>query len=412
MRRINRQHLPEQVIYLVIWLIVFLVPIVGDYYNAATSTKVTFNWSFVRVAWLMMLPFFLLFVANNYLLVPYLLFRKKYVAYASSLLVIIVLLFGIYPHLARPPYDNRFNQQNRPPMEQRMPEEHSFTKHPAMQEPFLQGEDSASSMQHPSERNDRADKGRGPRDRMERRAPNDFDLHAPFPLPGPALVRMAMAVLLVGFNIAIKLMFKSLRDEQTLKELEHKRLQSELEYLKYQINPHFFMNTLNNIHALVDIDATKAKKALVELSKLMRYVLYETSNKTILLSREIQFLDNYIELMKLRYINKVGIEVSLPHEVPEVQIPPLLFISFIENAFKHGVSYRKDSFIHISMELDGDKLLFRCSNSNRRKEGGQYHGIGLENIRKRLRLLFGNDYTLSIDETDDCFSVLLIIPLL
>lgn len=77
-------------------------------------------------------------------------------------------------------------------------------------------------------------------------------------------------------------MFKSLRDEQTLKELEHKRLQSELEYLKYQINPHFFMNTLNNIHALVDIDATKAKKALVELSKLMRYVLYETSNKTIL----------------------------------------------------------------------------------------------------------------------------------
>ena len=96
---------------------------------------------------------------------------------------------------------------------------------------------------------------------------------------------------------------------------------------------------------------------MVELSKLMRYVLYETSNKTILLSREIQFLDNYIELMKLRYINKVGIEVSLPHEVPEVHIPPLLFISFIENAFKHGVSYRKDSFIHISMELDGDKLL-------------------------------------------------------
>lgn len=408
MRRINRQHLPEQVIYLVIWLIVFLVPIVGDYYNAATSTKVTFNGSFVRVAWLMMLPFLLLFVANNYLLVPYLLFRKKYVAYVSSLLVIIVLLFGIYPHLAHPPYGNRFKQQNRPPMEQRMPEEHSFTKHPAMQEPPPQWEDSASSTQHPSEKNDPAGKGRELCDRIERRVPDDFDLHAPFPLPGPMLICMPMAVLLVGFNIAIKLMFKSLRDEQTLKELEHKRLQSELEYLKYQINPHFFMNTLNNIHALVDIDATKAKKALVELSKLMRYVLYETSNKTILLSREIQFLDNYIELMK----HKVGIEVSLPHEVPEVQIPPLLFISFIENAFKHGVSYRKDSFIHISMELDGDRLLFRCSNSNRRKEGGQYHGIGLENIRKRLRLLFGNDYTLSIDETDDCFSVLLIIPLL
>lgn len=172
------------------------------------------------------------------------------------------------------------------------------------------------------------------------------------------------------------------------------------------------MNTLNNIHALVDIDAAKAKKALVELSKLMRYVLYETSNKTILLTREIQFLDNYIELMKLRYIDKVDIDVVFPAAVPEVQIPPLLFISFIENAFKHGVSYRKDSLIRISMELDGDKLIFRCSNSNRRKEDEQHHGIGLENIRKRLRLLFGNDYTLSIDDTDDYFNVLLIIPLL
>ncbi len=413
MRRINRQHLPEQVIYLVIWLIVFFVPIVGDYYNTATGTKVSFSWNFIRMAWLMMLPFLLLFVANNYLLVPYLLFRKKYVAYVSSLLAIIVLLFGIYPYLAHPPYGDRFKQQDRPPMEQRIPKEHSFAKRPLMPEPPPQWRDSVPTAQRPSlERNDRGDKGRGPRDRMEHRGPGDLDLHMPFPLPGPALVRMAMAVLLVGFNIAIKLMFKSLRDEQTLKELEHKRLQSELEYLKYQINPHFFMNTLNNIHALVDIDAAKAKKALVELSKLMRYVLYETSNKTVLLSREIQFLDNYIELMKLRYINKVDIEIALPIEVPEVQIPPLLFISFIENAFKHGVSYRKDSFIHISMEMERDKLLFRCSNSNWQKEDGQYHGIGLENIRKRLRLLFGNDYTLSIDETDDRFNVLLIIPLL
>ena len=97
---------------------------------------------------------------------------------------------------------------------------------------------------------------------------------------------------MVGFNIAIKLFFKSFRDEEMLKELEHQRLQSELQYLKYQINPHFFMNTLNNIHALVDIDTGKAKSTIVELSKLMRYVLYEASNKTILLSREVHFLKN------------------------------------------------------------------------------------------------------------------------
>ncbi len=112
-----------------------------------------------------------------------------------------------------------------------------------------------------------------------------------------------------------------------LKELEHQHLQSELQYLKYQIKPHFFMNTLNNIHALVDIDTGKAKSTIVELSKLMRYVLYEASNKTILLSREIQFLENYVTLMSLRYPDRVSIEKNFPLEVPEVQIPPLLFVS-------------------------------------------------------------------------------------
>ena len=218
---------------------------------------------------------------------------------------------------------------------------------------------------------------------------------------------------MVGFNIAVKLFFKSFRDEEMLKELEHQRLQSELQYLKYQINPHFFMNTLNNIHALVDIDTGKVKSTIVELSKLMRYVLYEASNKTILLLREVQFLENYVTLMSLRYPEKVSIEKNFPLEVPEVQIPPLLFISFVENAFKHGVSYRKESFVHVVMQLEeGNRLAFRCTNSTGNSSDEQHHGIGLENIRKRLRLLFGNDYTLSITEEDDKFDVLLIIPLL
>ena len=106
MKKINKKHFPEQVIYLVIWLIVFLVPIVGDYY-AASGTKTTFNWNSIRVAWLIMLPFLLLFVANNYLLAPYLLFRKKYLAYALSVLAIVILLFGVYPYFYHPPYGNR-----------------------------------------------------------------------------------------------------------------------------------------------------------------------------------------------------------------------------------------------------------------------------------------------------------------
>lgn len=117
--------------------------------------------------------------------------------------------------------------------------------------------------------------------------------------------------------------------------------------------------------------------------------------------------------MSLRYTNKVSIQMDFPVEVPEVQIPPLLFVSFVENAFKHGVSYRSESFIHVLMQLDeGNRLSFRCSNSNNGSADEQHHGIGLENIRKRLRLLFGNDYTLSITEEEHKFDVLLIIPLL
>ena len=113
--------------------------------------------------------------------------------------------------------------------------------------------------------------------------------------------------------------------------------------------------------------------------------------------------------MSLRYTNKVSIQMDFP---AEVQIPPLLFVSFVENAFKHGVSYRSESFIHVLMQLDeGNRLSFRCSNSNNGSADEQHHGIGLENIRKRLRLLFGNDYTLSITEEEHKFDVLLIIPL-
>ena len=389
MKQINKQKLLEQMVYLVIWLTVISVPLVGDYLFASISPVHTFSWQTIRMAWLLTLPFILLFVVNNYFLAPRLLLRKRYWAYALSLAGVVTLLFILYPSI-NPPQHKQF--QNLMPMQPR-----------------------------------RYPEGKVLPDR-EREFPNTFPEHSsplllpkreldmrwrgPHPLPGYFLGRLSLALLVVGINVAIKLLFKSMRDEEALKELEHQHLQSELQYLKYQINPHFFMNTLNNIHALVDMDAGKAKRTIVELSKLMRYVLYEASNRTILLSREIQFLDNYIALMKLRYTGRVRIECCMPDEVPEVQIPPLLFISFVENAFKHGVSYQEESFIRVFMSVEDGRLAFRCSNSNHGRSVEQHHGIGLENIRKRLRLLFGQDYTLSINERDDSFNVLLIIPLL
>ena len=111
-------------------------------------------------------------------------------------------------------------------------------------------------------------------------------------------------------------------------------MQAEMDYLKYQINPHFFMNTLNNIHALIDIDTEYAKNAVIELSKMMRYVLYDSGREIISLNKDIQFIQNYIGLMRIRYTNDVDIRVEYPHDLPtQVSIPPLLLIVFVENAF-------------------------------------------------------------------------------
>ena len=189
----------------------------------------------------------------------------------------------------------------------------------------------------------------------------------------------------------------------------------ELEYLKYQINPHFFMNTLNNIHALVDIDQETAKRTIIDLSKLMRYVLYDSGEKFVPLDKEIQFIQLYISLMRIRYSTNVDIQVSTPDNMGSVMVPPLLFICFVENAFKHGVSNRQHSFINIYVSYDDshEHLSFLCVNSIvEQTKKDNHHGIGIENARKRLELIYGDDYILRIKENEEkTFEVWLQIPI-
>lgn len=403
MKRLRKQHVLELSIYGAIWIVIFLLPLIGGYFAMSGGLEREETRMVIRESWLSILPFFVLFLLNNYGLVPYFLFKKRYWQYTVSLIFVIGMICWLSPFPSANHFPKDFKRGELPlRMKENRRDQIIKTREKAREEGDVHWHES-----NPEQR---------PRGMGDPNGPGRFPKPTPFPYPPFVLrylIHFIIAFLMVGFNIAIKLFFKSFRDEEMLKELEHQRLQSELEYLKYQINPHFFMNTLNNIHALVDIDTGKAKSTIVELSKLMRYVLYEASNKTILLSREVQFLKNYIALMSLRYTNKVSIQMDFPVEVPEVQIPPLLFVSFVENAFKHGVSYRSESFIHVLMQLDeGNRLSFRCSNSNNGSADEQHHGIGLENIRKRLRLLFGNDYTLSITEEEHKFDVLLIIPLL
>lgn len=194
-----------------------------------------------------------------------------------------------------------------------------------------------------------------------------------------------------------------LRQEDALlrKTLEQQKTTTELSFLRAQINPHFFFNTLNNIYALTMINVESSRQALLKLSRMMRYVLYETQKDMVLLSQEISFTQDYIELMQLRLTDKVEIIFDKPASVKEVTIAPMLLLPFVENAFKHGVSTLHASRIYIGidqkpglLEIDVRNTLF--SEQNKSLEQG--NGIGLVNTRRRLDLLYPGQYQLSASE--------------
>jgi two-component system LytT family sensor kinase len=229
------------------------------------------------------------------------------------------------------------------------------------------------------------------------------------PFPDMHLFNYAFTNLfLVFFSLGMRVLERHSQTEKHQKELEKEKLNSELALLKNQISPHFFFNTLNNIYSLISINAEDSRKAVLKLSKLMRYLLYDSEHGNTKLSNEIDFMNNYIDLMKLRMSNKINLNVLFPAKYEDINIPPLIFIPFIENAFKHGISYREKSFINISMTTEKGSVKFRCANSlikiSDENEPGQ-SGIGLENVTKRLNLLFPGKHELKIDKTDTEFDV-------
>ncbi|WP_405604747.1 sensor histidine kinase [Polaribacter sp. Asnod1-A03] len=192
------------------------------------------------------------------------------------------------------------------------------------------------------------------------------------------------------FSIAVKTTTRWVKTEAERKEAANFKLQSELQHLHYQLQPHFFFNSLNNIYAMVDISPDQAKTSIHSLSKLMRYMLYETNVEQVLLTKEIDFMKKYVDLMKLRVSDKTLVNYSFPVKETNIKIAPLLFISLIENAFKHGVSASKESLISINMTCKDKNVIFTIENDNYPKltEDKSGSGIGLQNIVKRLELLY------------------------
>ena len=222
------------------------------------------------------------------------------------------------------------------------------------------------------------------------------------------------AVSLIFFSLGLRFIERHTAFEKSQKELERQKLNSELAFLKNQISPHFFFNTLNNIYSLISINADDSQNAILKLSRMMRYLLYESEAGDTKLSSEIEFMKNYIDLMRIRMSEKVSLTSEFPELYDDVTIPPLLFIPFIENAFKHGVSLREGSFIRIRMTCYGGVINFHISNSLYPGGNGpasDSSGIGLENVSKRLELLFSGKHDLKINRTETSFEVQLRIEL-
>lgn len=207
-------------------------------------------------------------------------------------------------------------------------------------------------------------------------------------------VAFLFSILLIGCATGFRYIIRWNNMQMRLKEEKQRNAEAELAWLKSQLNPHFLFNTLNNISSLVQINADGAQESIGQLSDLLRYTLYDSNHDLVPVEGEIEFMHNYIDLMKLRCNELTTIRVELNVPPKPTMIVPLLFISLIENAFKHGVNSRKPSFIHISFKAQGSDLIFTCENSIHTKiESDRIgSGIGLENLRRRLELTYPGRY--------------------
>lgn len=359
----------EIILIIFVWLVLLFTPILfrEDIYSPIRRS--------VLMQLQILTPLLVVFLINRFFLVPRLLFKGKQFFFITSVLGLIILFTaGSYI------YDTKI--KNIPPPE--FPQVSDQIKPPPYA--FPGGSDPFGNLRPAQSRQSR-------------------------PIP-PFANFLILAVLVVGFDTGLRSGLRGINTENEKARLEKENVASQLVLLRNQVSPHFLMNTLNNIHSLIDINTEEAKEAIIKLSKMMRYLLYETETEKTTLKKEVEFLESYVKLMKLRFNEKVKIVLNLPSVIPEKTIPPFIFTSLIENAFKHGISYKDESFIDIDLITGGERLLLVIKNSkNENYKNEEFSGIGIENTRRRLELLYGTNYHLDIIDNRDLFTVNLSIPL-
>ncbi len=366
----------ETATFLLIWVMVFVSPIIAQNNNESTE------WSPIIASWFRLSPFLIMSAVNHFLLVPQLFFKNRKALYMLSVVVLVATFIAF----------------NDPFQKKIIRKEHSI----ARKEYRLENQRKSKNDYRST-----SDKNKA----QNRKKRSYIKRHLTGVLP-PKLSLIIVSLLVLGFDLGLSTIFKWSQSEQERTKLEKEHLDTQLAFLRNQISPHFFMNTLNNIHSLIDINTNEAKAAVIQLSKLMRHLLYDSEADKIPLQKEIDFINHFIELMRLRYTNKVDIQFMVETSIPDCNIPPLLFTSFLENAFKHGVSYQEQSFIHAKMASSNNKLHFSIRNSNPKNiQTSDASGIGLANSKKRLDLLYGNNYQLQVFDNVNEYQINLTLPL-
>ena len=346
---IRKQTIGENVLYTLVFIAIYLIPILNSFLMA--EEHIDF-YNKVFLAWSIITPYLVLFLLNNYILINFILNKGYIFGYVITAFSVSTITFAVIELLEK----NLI---------------------------ISDGYTDVGILPHQASLADLA-----------------------------WYWNIILCIFMFAANIGIKKFYESMQKDEDNARLAQENIEAKMYYLKYQINPHFLMNTLNNIHALIDIDADSAKRGLIELSGMMRHVVYESTAEQIPLYKDIEFIKDYIELMRIRYSQDIDTQFNYPTNLPSnITVPPLVFIVFVENAFKHGVSRKMCSYIHIDIAIKDEMIVATIENSvHNTSAKGHAAGIGLENVSRRLEHIYGNEYSLDITSGEKSYCVTLKIP--
>ncbi len=382
----KKPSIPTLISYLVgifILVVVFLF---------AVLTEQDGTWTFVWPNAVRCIPFFFIYLVSEIWLYPQYVRTNRLRRYVLSSFVLVVLVSAMWSFVCIPLFPAPQHHSPRPVGRVIPEQEYAAKVRQWVAEDSLAAAQLADSCAY-------------------YHRPAHPDSEPPKPPHHPFPMMLVMSFAFCAFFTSIHFLLRIIQTDAQCKEAERMRAEAELKQLRYQVNPHFLMNTLNNIHALIEIDTEAAQESVRLLSKMMRYMLYDTDNEKVELVKELDFLSFYFQLMRKRYIDEVEIVYEFPKEIPAAQIPPAILVNLAENCFKHGISYSQHSYVRFDLRIENDQICCRIVNSRFAENATPTSGLGVDNIRKRLDILYPKSYVYQVVETENEYQVELKIPM-